>query len=298
MPVDQEPVFGGAGARRPPATDLDPDHVVAAAPGPAAPVPRHGRRPPAPADVEDAPGLRAVRSTDRPRAVAHRQRSGGRPGLVLGRVGEQLVAPGDHHVERLVPGRERHVHVEVAGPPVGLGPGGGQPCAHAVVDQGQVEPVLDHVQRFAAGHVRQADHAGHGHHGRTALDAGSQVDPAHVGQTEHVDVGVDAGDDDVAGQHGPVVPPLGVPGAPAQVGAVQRRTGPTPGRRIQPGAIGGAEVDGCGQLGLVRGHGLQSPPAGCGGAHPGAGPPSSPLRRNGGWWRPTADPRGRRWAPW
>src|SRR6516165_6738120 len=69
-----------------------------------------------------------------------------------------------------------------------------------------------------------------------------------------VDVGVDAGHDDVAGQHGPVVPLLVHPEAAPEVGPVQRAARPAPCRRVEPVAIWRAEVDFGRQLVLVRRH--------------------------------------------
>ncbi len=85
--------------------------------------------------------------------------------------------------------------------------------------------------------------------GRPARD----VRPPHVGEPEVVDVGVHGRHDQVAGEDRPVVPALVDPGVPAEVGAVERAPGPAERGAVEP-PVRGAQVDGLGDLVLVRGH--------------------------------------------
>ena len=60
--------------------------------------------------------------------------------------------------------------------------------------------------------------------------------------------------DEVTGQNRPVVPPLVRPEPADQVRSVKREARPSLRLRVERGAVGGAEVDGFGQLVLMRRH--------------------------------------------
>src|SRR5690606_39114713 len=98
--VEDHAVLGEPGALGPLRPELQTDDVVAGAAGSPTPVPGDVRWPPPTADVEHTPRVAGL--ADRPPPIADHQLSACRSCLLLRREVEQLVAPRDHHVERLV----------------------------------------------------------------------------------------------------------------------------------------------------------------------------------------------------
>src|SRR2546423_1048649 len=81
---------------------------------PAPPCPGDPRGQAARANVGHPPRV-APAAADVPAAVTGGESAGGRASLVLRRVVEQLVTPWDDDVQRLVAGRLRDEHIELAG---------------------------------------------------------------------------------------------------------------------------------------------------------------------------------------
>ena len=138
------------------------------------------------------------------------------PGLVLRREVEQLVAPRDHDVERLVARRQRRprrraeparpsgsVHAATRWVPLG------------VVDDAQVEPVAidDAAARCPVAPGSLISAGGRDDGSCPRVSPVDEVGPVHVGQPEMVDVGVHGRHHEVASEDRPVVPPLVPPEA-------------------------------------------------------------------------------------
>src|SRR5438477_3056758 len=104
--VDDHAVLGEPRTGGPLRAELQPDDVTAAATRAAAPVPVDARRPAASTDVEHTPRVAGGRTADRAGALADAERPGRRARLVFRRVVEQILAPRDDDVERLVTGRQ------------------------------------------------------------------------------------------------------------------------------------------------------------------------------------------------
>ena len=220
--VDEHAVLGEPRTRSPFRAELQADHVTTVAARAAAPIPGDARRPAAPAHIEDAPRV-AVRTADRAAAPANRQCAGRGARLVLRREVEQLVAPRDDHVDRLVAGRKRDRHVERAGAAVGLGPRRDEVRAVFVVGDAQVEAVAIDRQRVRGRDLGQRDPFVWWHDDRAPAGfVRDEVGPPDVCEPEVIDVGVHRRDDEVAREDRPIVPPLVGAGPAAQVGAVQR----------------------------------------------------------------------------
>src|SRR4029079_10719295 len=208
---------------------------------------------PAPAtDVEHPPRVAGTRA-DGSDVLADHERAFGRTRVVLRREVEQLVAPRDHHVERLVTGRQVYRDVEPARSTVAFGPGNADVRAGRVVGDVEIETVVRDAQRCRARSFRKslAFRARYGNAVSARL-AGDEVGPPNVGQPDVIDVGIHGRNHEVAREHGPVVPALVPAPLPSQIRAVQRAPGPAAGGRGKRRAVGRAEIDGLGELALVR----------------------------------------------
>ena len=116
--VHQDAVLGEPRSLGPAAAELETDDGPSAdTPGTAAPVPASPVGPSPAPDVEHTPCVGSGRGAERPRAVANDELAARRARLMLRRELEAAVAPRDHHVQRLVPGRKLDVDVEAPGAP-------------------------------------------------------------------------------------------------------------------------------------------------------------------------------------
>src|SRR5690606_22871376 len=154
-------------------------------------------------------------------------------------------APRDDDVQSVVARGRPDEHLEGAVGAVGLLPAGGEAGAARLVDQRQLVGPLGEADGGGAGLVGQRHRRGVGEHAAAARAVGGQLAPPHVGQGEVVDVGADGGDQEVPGEHRPVVPPLVAPVLAVEVGPVQGPAGPAGGVGVEVHAVGGAQVDGC-----------------------------------------------------
>ena len=178
--------------------------------------------------------------------------------LVLRRELEPLVRPGDDDVQALVPGRQGDDSVQRTGAPVLLVPARRDVgVAGVVIVRVDVEVPAPRRQRGRPGHLRQGDADRVGDPVATAATfARRQVDPHDVGRAQVVDIGVHAGDDEVAGEDCPVVPLLRAAPHTPQVRRVQGHPGPADRGRVQQLPAFVRQRDGRFDLAFLGGHRL------------------------------------------
>ncbi len=107
-------------------------------------------------------------AADHPAPIPDHELTRRGPSLVLRREVEPLVAPRDHHVERLVSGRELDGHVEPSLATVGLGPRCREVRTGLVVGDAQLQPVAVDDERRRTGELRELDVCGVHHDGASA----------------------------------------------------------------------------------------------------------------------------------